>query len=99
MDVPLTTAMKRYVTRKVKSGQFETPEDALRAGLAKLMQHDAVERMSSEELESVYPGFALAVQRGLAEARAGKVSDGEAFFVELERADRRVKKQPRRAAG
>ena len=80
MEIPLSVQMKRYISRKVKSGEFTTPQDVVRAGLAKMMQQDTVEQMSVAELKSIFPDFYSQIARGLADARAGRLSDGEAFF-------------------
>jgi hypothetical protein len=53
------------------------------------MQQDKLERHSLDDLEAIYPQLRDQVAAGVREARQGMLSDGEAFFDELEREDRK----------
>jgi putative addiction module CopG family antidote len=98
MKVALKAEMKQFVEQQVKSGRFASPEDVVHAALAVLMQHRAFEDLSTEELEAVFPDLRGKIARGLEDARAGRLSDGEAFFEELEREDRAVRGKGRKSA-
>jgi antitoxin ParD1/3/4 len=88
MDLTLTPELQRYVEQKVKSGQYATPQDVVHAALAALMQQDDLASMPVEELETLYPGFRQKIAEGLADIEAGRLSDGEEFFDQLEREER-----------
>ena len=63
-----------------------------------MMQDDTLEQLSIDELESIFPKFRSQIERGLSDARAGRLSDGDAFFDQLEREDRGVERRRRRTA-
>jgi predicted transcriptional regulator len=46
---------------------------------------DWIRRASTAELEAKYPGLREKIAQGLADAEAGRLTDGEEFFAELER--------------
>jgi putative addiction module CopG family antidote len=85
MTISLDPDMEKFIADRVKSGRYASPQDVLRAGLATLEKHESIETMSSSELEAIYPGWRDRVAEGVADERAGRISDGEAFFEELER--------------
>lgn len=43
--------------------------------------------MSTEELEAVVPDFRRKIAEGVADEQAGRMSDGDEFFDQLERED------------
>jgi antitoxin ParD1/3/4 len=91
MNVTISPEMQRFVHEKLKAGRYATPQDVVHAGLAALMQKEDLERLGPDQLEAIYPHLREKVEAGLREAREGKLSDGEAFFEELEREDENPK--------
>src|SRR5687768_2630837 len=87
MEIALTPDMQRFVDDKVRVGRYESAQDVIRAGLAILMQQDAIESLPTEELEAIYPGLQEKLAEGLRDLREGRVTDGEAFFDQLDRED------------
>ena len=87
MNVSLSPEVQSLVEELVRSGRFASPEDVIHAGLASLMQQERLARVPVGELEQSVPGLRQKVATGLAEARAGKTGDGEAFFDALDRED------------
>jgi putative addiction module CopG family antidote len=85
MELSLSDDLSQFIRERVRTGQYAAPEDVVRAGLALLRQHEALAQLDSGELELLYPGYRKQIEEGLKAARAGKLSDGEAFFEELER--------------
>lgn len=87
MNLSLPPDIVSLVERAMRVGKYQSVDDAIRAGLFMLLQTDRLECLPAEELEAIIPGFREKVAAGLADAEAGRFSDGEAFFDELERAD------------
>jgi putative addiction module CopG family antidote len=87
MTLSLGPELERFIEEKVRTGQYASREDVVRAGLTTLMQHDRLEQLPLADLEAIFPGFRGKIAAGVAEARAGKLSDGDTFFDELERQD------------
>lgn len=87
MHLSLSADWQRFIESKVKAGEYASPEEVVQAGLASLTRQASREALSPEELEAVYPNLRADIAAGLQEARAGRVSDGETFFEELERDD------------
>src|SRR5688572_30468230 len=85
MNLSLHPHMQRFIEEKVKSGEYATHEDVVHAGLVSMMQQVDISKLSPEELEALYPDLRRKVAEGMEDIRAGRVSDGEAFFEELER--------------
>ncbi len=98
MKLTLNPEMKQFVEEQVRSGRFASPEDVVHAALAVLMQRRAFEDLTNEELEAAFPDLRGRIARGLEDARAGRLSDGEAFFEELDREDRAVQAKGRKSA-
>jgi len=88
MELTLTPEMQRSLEVRVKSGRYATPEDVIRAALAALEQQDEIAALSADELEAIYPGFRQKIAQGIADADAGRMSDGEEFFDKLDREER-----------
>jgi hypothetical protein len=55
-----------------------------------LDQQERISRLDASDLEMVHPRIKEDLAAGLAAARAGRLSDGEEFFAELEREDREL---------
>jgi antitoxin ParD1/3/4 len=90
MNILLDPSLERFITERVRSGRYASPEDVVRAGFASLEQQENVASMSTTELEAIYPSFREKVAEGLADEKAGRFSDGDAFFAELEREDQEI---------
>jgi putative addiction module CopG family antidote len=98
MELSLNQEIERFIEQEVGAGRYATPEGVVHAGVSKLMQRERLEGLAPEELEAIFPGLRSHVAAGLEEARAGKLSDGEAFFEELEREEERPADAARRTA-
>lgn len=85
MKLALKPKVQKLIDKRIRSGQFQNAEDVVTAALASLGQQEEIAALSVRELEVLYPGIRQKIADGLAEAKAGKLSDGEAFFDELER--------------
>ncbi len=73
MNVHLTDEQRKFVRERVSSGQYASASEVLRAGLRMLVED---EQWRAEVREKI--------ARGMAQAKAGKLVDGDAFFDELE---------------
>lgn len=87
MNVTLNPAIARFVEGELLAGRYTSAEDVVHAGVLALMDRDRVERLTPEGLEAIYPDARAKLRAGLEEARQGRLSDGEAFFEELDRED------------
>lgn len=97
MAITLSRETQALIEEKIKAGGFATADEVVRAALVSLDQQDPLSGASDAELEAVYPGFRQKIAQGLADADAGRVSDGEEFFAELEREEREFEaRQPGR---
>lgn len=76
--VRLTPELEAFIRERVASGRFDTPSDVVREGL-KLLE------IREHEREAAIAEIRRDINLGLEQAQAGQVSDGEAFFDELER--------------
>jgi putative addiction module CopG family antidote len=84
MQVSIPPEIEKLIEERVNSGRYGRPEDVVAAAVVSLEQRERASNLSRAELEAVYPGLAEKLAAGLASAAAGRVSDGEAFFDELE---------------
>ncbi|HEY7117929.1 MAG TPA: hypothetical protein VH475_15185 [Tepidisphaeraceae bacterium] len=84
------------VEQMVTSGRFASAEEAVHAALAALMQQESLAKIPTEEFEAMFPGFREKIAEGLADLKAGRCQDGEAFFDELEREDQEQAARPGR---
>jgi antitoxin ParD1/3/4 len=87
MTLTLAPNEEQFIEEKIRSGEYASREEVLRAALATLMDQDQLARLSMDELETVFPDFRKKIQEGLAQADAGLLTDGDEFFDELERQD------------
>jgi putative addiction module CopG family antidote len=87
MELPLTDEMSRFIDERVRAGRYAAPQDVVRAALAALGRQESLGQLSRDELEVLYPDFKRRIEEGLTSARAGQLTDGDAFFEELENED------------
>lgn len=85
MTIVLNSELEEFIAERVRSGRYSSAEEVLRAGFASLEQQEEITSMPTAEFEAIYPEFREKITEGLADERAGRFSDGEAFFGELER--------------
>ena len=98
MNLVLTPEMQEYVEGEVRSGRFRSADEVVQAALTVYLQRERLARLPPDELDAVFPGIRERIATGLAEARAGRVSDGEAFFESLEQEDGSESDPTRRSA-
>ena len=84
MELSLTDDLSRFIQERVRTGQYGAPEDVVRAALEALRRQEALAQVDRSELEVLYPDYHQKIEDGLRAARAGRLSDGEAFFEPLE---------------
>ncbi len=73
MNVHLTEEQRKFVDERVASGQYASASEVIRAGL-RLLLEDEQWRVAVREK----------IARGLADAHAGRIFDGDAVLDELE---------------
>ena len=98
MTVSLSPESQRIVDEHVASGRFSRAEEVVAAALVALEQQDGAAKLRRDELELLYPDFHHKILQGLADSDAGRVSDGDAFFNEMEREEREGDAGGRRSA-
>jgi antitoxin ParD1/3/4 len=89
MSYSLSPDIQKLIDDRIRSGHYSSADDVIAAAITNLEQQDRLADLSPDDLELLFPQLRQKLARGLAEARAGKVSDGEAFFDELEREEQR----------
>ena len=85
MNVSLTPELEQFVQGKVDSGLYNNASEVVREGLRLLKEHDEIRLKWREQIE-----------RGWAQAQAGKFVDGEEVF---RKAGERLKHRGRKRAG
>jgi Arc/MetJ-type ribon-helix-helix transcriptional regulator len=95
MNLALPPEIDRLIDARVKSGRYKTPEDVVAAAVAFLDQQEHLDDLPPADMELLYPGIKAKLAEGLADARAGKLSDGDSFFEELDR-EQKTKSRPNR---
>jgi antitoxin ParD1/3/4 len=76
LNISITPELRELVTAKVASGRYQSASEVVREALRLMSDRDASQSNGLNELRSQ-------IGRGLAQARHGKVRDGEQFFAEL----------------
>ena len=85
INISISAAMRRFIDERVKSGEYASADDVVRAGIARLMSEDDFEPGEMERL----------IAKGEADIAQGEVIDGEQVFDEL----RQMRKGRRSKAG
>lgn len=83
MNVSLTPEFEQFVNEKVKSGDFSSASEVVRAGLRLLKEHD-------EERQARLEALRQAVGKGQEQARRGETKDGAEVFASVRKQLRRV---------
>ena len=94
----LSADTEKMIAEQMQRRGFASPDDMIRIALSSLEQQDLLSRLSADELRAVYPQLDEKIAEGLADAAAGRLSDGERFFDELEREGRDSEDEGRRTA-
>jgi Arc/MetJ-type ribon-helix-helix transcriptional regulator len=81
MNLALPPEIQRLIEGRVESGRYPCPEDVVSAAITHLDQQERVTELEAAELEVVFPNIRDTILKGIAEAEAGQVQDGEAFFL------------------
>src|SRR6476469_4092140 len=89
MELKISPEMQRFVDAKVKSGQYASAEDIVHAGLATLMQQEGLAELGNDEIARLSTDMRKKIAEWLADANAGRMSDGEDFFDQLEEENNR----------
>jgi antitoxin ParD1/3/4 len=76
ITVSLPPELEAFVDERVASGRFATAGEAVREGLRLLEQRE-------QERETVLAELRQEIEVGVDQAKAGKLSDGKAFFEQL----------------
>ena len=83
MNVHLTTDLEQFVQLKVKSGRYNSASEVLRDALHLLSERDNVMELRKQELRKK-------IAQGLESLGRGESVDGDEFFAQLERDERRL---------
>lgn len=89
MKLSLPPEIQKVIEERVNSGSYRRAEEVVAAAVTSLEQQERVLRLRPSELEAIYPRVREKLAEGLAAADRGDLSDGEAFFDELEADDPR----------
>jgi antitoxin ParD1/3/4 len=77
MNVSLTPELEQLVHLKVQSGRYTSASEVVREALRLMEERDQVQAMQKDEIRKK-------IAAGMASLRAGKGTDGEAFFAEVD---------------
>jgi antitoxin ParD1/3/4 len=89
MNVSLTPELAKLVQEKVASGLYTSASEVVREALRLLADSDRVRQAHVSELRQK-------VAKGLASAKAGKLTDGAAAIARLQARLDKLEKSPRR---
>ena len=76
ITVTLPPELEAFVEERVASGRFATAGEVVREGLRLLEERE-------QEREAVLSELRREIEIGVEQAKAGKLSDGKAFFEQL----------------
>jgi Arc/MetJ-type ribon-helix-helix transcriptional regulator len=94
----LSADTEKMIAEQMRRRGFSSPDDMIRAAFSLLDRQDALSRLSADDLRAICPQIDEKIAEGLADVAAGRLSDGERFFDELEREERDSDEQDRRTA-
>lgn len=100
MPLSLSPETQKLIEDRMNAAGFSSADDFVQAAILSLDQQDWLRRASPDELEAMYPGIREKIAHGVADAEAGRLTDGEEFFAELEREEEEfeAKRQGRKTA-
>lgn len=87
MNLTLNPGVPKLIDERMRSGRYATPEEVIAAAVINLDQQERLANLPPGECELFFPGIREKIEQGLSDLAAGRASDGEAFFDELERED------------
>jgi len=76
ITVTLPPELEAFIEERVAAGRFATAGEAVREGLRLLEERE-------QEREAVLADLRREIELGVEQAKAGKLSDGKAFFDQL----------------
>ena len=77
MNVSLTPELEQLVHLKVKTGRYTSASEVIREALRLLEERDELRVLHKDEIRKK-------IAEGMASLRAGKGTDGEAFFDNMD---------------
>jgi antitoxin ParD1/3/4 len=77
MNVSLTPELEQLVHLKVKTGRYTSASEVIREALRLLEERDELQVLHKDEIRKK-------IAAGMGSLRAGKGTDGEAFFDSIE---------------
>jgi Arc/MetJ-type ribon-helix-helix transcriptional regulator len=98
MNLSLEPDVLQRIEALMKRCGFASPQEVIRYALDTLDEHERADPHAAKDLEALYPGYREMIDRGIAEADAGMVTDGEDFFRDLEHRDVTKTKDGRKTA-
>lgn len=90
MNVHLTPELESLVQSKVKTGRYNSASEVVREALRLLEEKDRVRRLQIQELRKK-------INQGWASLERGEGVDGEEFFRTLERDEKKLGRNRKRA--
>jgi antitoxin ParD1/3/4 len=76
ITVTLPPELEAFIEERVAAGRFATAGEAVREGLRLLEQHE-------QQRDAVLADLRQEIETGVEQAKAGKLTDGRAFFEQL----------------
>src|SRR5712672_2259481 len=98
MAISLNPDTLELIEERMKGAGFSSADEFVRIAVAAFNEQIPLRNMKDAGLEHYYPGFHEKIAQGLAEANAGNLTDGDAFFAELENEEAELEKSDRRTA-
>jgi Arc/MetJ-type ribon-helix-helix transcriptional regulator len=98
MKLELSPKIQKLIQAQVRCGKYPTANDVVAAALTNLEQQHRIASLSKTDLAKIYPNIRAKLAVGLAAARAGRLSDGDEFFDELEKLEKKPASKPRKSA-
>lgn len=89
MNVSLTSELESLVHRKIETGRYASASEVIREALRLMDERDQFQALRKDEIHNQ-------IAAGMASLRAGKGTDGEAFFVQMEAEFDELERQGRR---